>query len=266
MPRISDLKEAAQLVPDGATLALGGMTLYRRPVAFVRALLRREPPPKDLTLLAFTAGFESDVLVGAGCVKAVRTCYFGLEAFGLAPAFTMFAGQGVVRVIEETEASLVAGLRAQLNGVGFMPSRAWQGTDLLRLRPDVRQVADPYTGEMLTAFPAIPVDVTVLHALAADQQGNVLLNNNLGVDLELAYAADQVIVTVERFVDRLGKSPDGVILPAPGADIIVLAEHGAVPTACHPAYTLDADALLGYVEACNAGEFAVFLAQFLAEG
>jgi len=33
------LADAAALVRDGDTLALGGMTLYRRPVAFARALL-----------------------------------------------------------------------------------------------------------------------------------------------------------------------------------------------------------------------------------
>ena len=37
---------------NGKTLALGGTTLYRRPVAFVRALWQREPPPRGLTLVA----------------------------------------------------------------------------------------------------------------------------------------------------------------------------------------------------------------------
>ncbi len=62
------LQEAADFVQDGMTIALGGMTVYRRPVAFVKALLRRDPRPRDLTLLCFTAGYESDLLVGAGCV------------------------------------------------------------------------------------------------------------------------------------------------------------------------------------------------------
>ena len=38
----SSLEDAANTVKDGHTLALGGMTLYRRPLAFVKALLRRE--------------------------------------------------------------------------------------------------------------------------------------------------------------------------------------------------------------------------------
>lgn len=256
------LAEAAALVKDGLTLGLGGMTLYRRPVAFVHALLRRSPPPQALTLLSFTCGIESDLLVGAGCVSTVRTCYFGLEAFGLAPMFTDKAQHGALQLLEETEASLVMGLRARLSGVGFMPSLAWVGTDLPALRPDVRTVTDPYTGETLTAFPAISVGTAVLHGLEADRGGNVRLNNNQGIDLELAYAADTVIVTVERIVDHLERSLDGPILPAPGADYLVLAPQGAWPTSCYPLYPIGGEELMRYVEMCAADQFTDYVRTF----
>ena len=257
------IDEAAEVVQDGCTLALGGMTLYRRPVGFVRALLQREQIPCDLTLLSFTGGIESDLLVGAGCVAAVRSAYFGLETFGLAPMFTQFAQSQQIRVIEETEASIVMGMRAQISGVGFMPSRAWLGTDLPALRPDVRTVIDPYSGEELIAFPAIPCDVAVLHGLAADRQGNVLINNNRGIDLELVYQADIVIATVEHIVDKLERSTDGVIIPYPGCNMVAELPGGAAPTSCYPLYPLDGEAILQYTEACHAGNFHGFLRRFL---
>lgn len=260
------LQEAVKLIQDSSTLALGGMTLYRRPVAFVRELLRRETRPRDLTLMCFTAGYESDLLVGAGCVSKVRTVYFGLESFGLAPMFTEKANRGEIEIIEETEASIVLGLRAGVGGVGFMPSTAWVGTDLLNLRPDVKTINDPYSGETLSAFPAIPVHVAVVHALEADQNGNVKINNNLGIDPELVYAADKVIVTVERMVAKVEKSTDGMIIPAPGADVIALAPKGAIPTSCYPDYPISGGALMDYVEACNAGEFELYLLQMLNGG
>lgn len=260
------LDQAAQLVTDGATLALGGMTLYRRPVAFVRALLRRDAPPRDLTLLSFTAGYESDLLIGAGCVGRIRTVYAGLEAFGLAPMFTEKANAGALTIIEETEASIALGLRAHIGGVGFLPSTAWVGTDLPALRPDVQSITDPYTGEPLTAFPALPVDVVALHGLEADPRGNVKINNNLGIDLELIYAARTVIATVERLVKRVEKSTDGFVIPAPAADVIVHAPFGARPTSCYPLYPLAGGELLAYVEACNAGGFADYLRAFLTDG
>ncbi len=257
------IEEAAAAVEDGATLALGGVTLYRRPVGFVKALLRRSSPPRALTLLSFTGGLESDLLVGAGCVERVRSAYFGLEAFGLAPMFSQFAQAGRIRIIEETEASIVMGIRAQIAGVGFLPSKAWLGTDLPKLRPDVKTVLDPYSDAELLAFPAIPCDVAVIHGLAGDRQGNVLINNNLGIDMELVYVADTVIATVERVVDKLERSVDGVIIPYPGCDMLVEMPGGAAPTSCYPLYPLTGEDILHYTEACNAGRFEQYLGDLL---
>jgi glutaconate CoA-transferase subunit A len=241
------LDDAAGLVPAGCTLALGGMTIYRRPVAFVRALLKRyihTHAPAELTLLAFTAGLESDLLVGAGMVRKVRSCYFGLEIFGLAPMFTYCANRGEIEIIEETEASLALGLRAAMAGVGFMPGRAWLGTDLPRLRLDVRTVTDPYSGEELLAFPALKPDVAVIHALRADPEGNAQIGDNRGVDEELALTATTVIVTAEEILPELAKAD----LVAPLVHSVVHAPRGAEPTSCHPLYPLDGKALLAYTE------------------
>lgn len=261
--RRATLAEAAQVVQSGHTLALGGMNLYRRPVAFVRALLARSDRPTDLTLLNFMAGYESDLLVGAGCVACTRVCYFGLEAFGLAPMFTARATAGELDIIEETEASLSLGVRATLGGVGFMPSRAWLGTDLPALRPDVKTVRDPYSGDELMAFPAITCDVAVLHALVADRAGNVRLNRNWAADRELAFLADTVIITAERIVDRLSEDVD---IPAPFPALVVPAPRGAWPTSCHPLYPVDGEEILRYTEACAAGRFDQYLAEFVQTG
>ena len=244
--RIS-LSEAAALVESGTMLALGGLTLYRRPMAFVRALLQRHratAQPSGLTLLAFTAGLESDLLIGAGIVERVRSCYFGLEIFGLAPMFCYTTNQGLLEVVEETEASLAFGLRAQMAGVGFMPGRAWIGTDLPRLRPDVKTVVDPYNGEELIAFPAIRPDIAVIHALKADPDGNALIGDNKGVDGELSLTAGKVIITADEIVPELEKAD----LVAPFVDAVVLAKGGALPTSCHPFYPFDGEAFLNYTE------------------
>jgi len=255
------MEEAAALLGDGETLALGGMTLYRRPSAFVRALLRRDPPPRDLTLLAFTAGLESDLLVGAGCVRRVRTCYFGLESFGLAPMFTQAVGEGRLEVVEETEASIAFGLRAALADVGFMPGRGWLGTDLPRVRPDVRTVRDPYSGEELIAYPAIHCDLAVIHALRADRSGNAVLGGNLAVDVELAMVARKTVVTAEEVVERL---PGPVDLGSLIVTAVVEAPCGAWPASCYPRYPVDGCTLLRYSETCPQG-FADFLADFLQD-
>ena len=256
--RIS-LSEAASIVRSGQTLGLGGNMLYRRPVAFVYELLRRPDRPTDLTLVSFTAGYESDLLVGAGCVSHTRTCYFGLESFGFAPMFTQAVQRGTLRVIEETEASLALGIRATLGRVSFMPSHAWIGTDLLSLRPDVKTITDPYTGEELVAFPAIACDITVIHALVADKRGNVRLNKNLGIDPELAASSSQVIVTAEEVVDAL---TEDVALPGAFVTAVVHTPRGAWPTSCYPHYPIGGGELLRYSDACANGQFESYLAHF----
>ncbi len=216
-------------------------------MAFSRALLnhhRQTGEPNDLTLLAFTAGLESDLLVGARLVSRVRTCYFGLEIFGLAPMFTYLANRGEIEIIEETEASLALGLRANIAGIGFMPGRAWLGTDLPNLRPDVQTIVDPYGGEVLMAFPAIKPDVAVIHALRADPHGNAQIGKNKGIDEELSLAAKTVIVTTEEIVPEL----DQADLVAPFVQAVVLAQHGAVPSSCHPLYPINGEEILAYVE------------------
>ena len=260
--RYVSMEAAAGALDDGATLALGGMTLYRRPLAFVKALLRQERRPCNLTLLSFTGGIETDMLIGAGCVQALRSAYVGLESFGLAPMFTQLAASQEFKIIEETEASIVMGIRAQIAGSGFLPSRAWLGTDLPTLRPDVKTVRDPYSGAELLAFPAIPCDVAVIHGLAGDRQGNVLINNNLGIDLELVYLADTVIATVEKVVDELERTTDGLIIPFPGCDMLVEVPMGAAPSSCYPLYPLDGATILDYIDACNGGRFEEFVDAF----
>jgi glutaconate CoA-transferase subunit A len=250
MERMNKLKSFPEVIAKilpGSSLALGGLTLYRRPIRFVFELLRhylKNQKPDDLTLIVFTGGYETDLLIGAGMVSKIRSCYVGLEIFGLAPMFTYHANHGMIDIIEETEASLAFGLRAQMASVGFMPGRAWLGTDLPRLRPDVKKIRDPYSGEQLMAFPAIKPDVAVIHALKADLEGNAQIGDNKGVDEELTITADYVIVTAETVVNQLKRAD----IVAPFVDAVLEAPSGAAPTSCYPLYPMDGEWILSYVE------------------
>ena len=257
--KLVDLTAVLPLIQNNQTIALGGMTIYRRPVAFVRALLQRQPRPQNLTLLAFTAGLASDMLVGGGCVSQTRTCYFGLESFGLAPMFTRAVELGQLTIIEESEASIACGLRAAVGQLGFIPSRAWQGTDLFKVRPDVKTVIDPYSGETLTAFPAIQVDVAVIHVLQADRFGNATLGGNPTIDEMLTHVAKTVILTAETVVDKLDGPMEIVGLPVTA---VCHQPNGAWPTSCYPAYPLDGEEILRYIDACYNEQFEEYIDAF----
>ena len=254
--KLADLTAVTPLIQDNQTIALGGMTIYRRPVAFVRALLQRTPRPRNLTLLAFTAGLASDMLVGGGCVAKTRSCYFGLESFGLAPMFSDKVRNGRLTIIEESEASIACGLRAAVGQLGFIPSRAWQGTEMFSVRPDVKTVIDPYSGETLTAFPAIQVDVAIIHVLRADRFGNAVLGGNPTIDAALVNVAETVILTAEEVVEQLDGPLDVVGLPVTA---VCHVPNGAWPTSCYPAYPLDGEEILRYIEACHSGQFEEYV-------
>jgi glutaconate CoA-transferase subunit A len=173
--------------------------------------------------------------------------------------FTYYANRGD-EIIEETEASLAFGLRAQAAGVGFMPGRGWLGNDLPALRPDVKRVIDPYSGEELMAFPAIHPNFAVIHALCVDTEGNAKIGDNKGVDEELVLTADRVILTAEEMVQPLTKAD----LVGPVVHGVAIAPGGARPTSCHPLYPLDGEALLAYTEqVSDPASFKAFLAVWL---
>jgi glutaconate CoA-transferase subunit A len=255
------LTEAAQLVKDGDLIGLGGMTLYRRPIAFVHELIRQAK--KNLTLLAFTGGFESDLLVGAGCVSTVRSCYFGLESFGLAPMFKRRVEAGEVKVLEETESSIAFGLRTGLANVGFMPARSLFGTDFFKVREDIKVVECPYTGEKYTAFPAIRPDVAVIHSQLSDKFGNCILEGEHCVDKELALGAKTTIITAEKIVDTeeiIKRQADIVEFEV---NAVVELPKGAHPTSCYPDYPVDVEHILEYIELCEEGKFEEYLQKYV---
>ena len=83
-PKLKTLAEAARLVRPGDMLGVGGMTLYRKPMAFIREIVR--VGTGNLTLLSFASSMEAELLALAGKLGTIRTCYMGLEFLGLAPA------------------------------------------------------------------------------------------------------------------------------------------------------------------------------------
>ena len=104
-----------------------------------------------------------------------------------------------------------------------------------------RSVVCPFTGETLTAVPAMRPDVAIIHAQRADRDGNVLIEGIVGVQKEAVLAAKTVIVTVEEICDRLEPVANSVILPSWVLAAVVHAPRGALPSYAHGYYTRDND-------------------------
>jgi len=118
-------------------------------------------------------------------------------------------------------------------------TRGYIGSDLPHHNPKIRTIACPFTGENLTATPALNPDVTVIHAQKADRKGNVLIFGIVGIQKEAALAARKVIVTVEEIVDDLGAPVNACVLPAWVISAVCIVPGGARPSYAHGYYKRD---------------------------
>ncbi len=262
--KLTSLADAAARVRDGDVLGIGGMTLYRKPMAFVREVARAGT--RDLTLLGFCSSFEAELLAAVGALKTLRTCYFGLEFLGLAPTLRRATEQGTIGIVEETEYTLAIGLQATLMKVPYLPSRDCElGTDYFRIRPDLKRLPCPATGEVLTWFPAVAPRVAVIHVPLADPQGNAWLGGQHAIDAQLAMAAELTIVTAERIgsTAEVRDAPGGAGLASFMVDAVVEVPGGAHPTSCFPDYPVDVVHLARYLRSARRRETPQYLERYL---
>jgi len=221
------------------------------PMALVRELARRRV--RDLTLVAIVHGMPVEWLVAAGCVRRVISGLVSLEGFGLAPRFRAAVQGGEVEIEEYSEHTLICRLQAAGYNLPYIPTKAGLGTDMLALHPDTtREQVDEATGEQYVACTALPVDIAIVHAEAADPRGNVRVDPKLvWMDSELVKAAAKVIVTAERIVPErtFRAQPERTTYPRFAVDTVVEAPWGAYPTSCFPDYAYDGDFFRAYVAA-----------------
>ena len=110
------------------------------------------------------------------------------------------AGPGRSLIEEYSHAALANAYDA---GAARLPFAVFRGSpgDLARVNTNYRSVICPFTGETLTAVPAIRADVAIIHAQRADRSGNVLIEGIVGVQKEAVLGATRSIVTVEEIVE-----------------------------------------------------------------
>ena len=245
------LEQAAALVPDGATVALGGLSMNSTPMAFVRELVRRRV--RDLTVVAIVHGMAVDWLVAGGCVRRVVAGLVSFEGFGLAPNFRSAVQAGDIELEEHSEHLLIARMQAAAYRLPFIPTKAGVGTDVLELHPETTRLeTDPATGDTYVAATPLPVDVAVVHGHAADARGNVRVDPKLvWMDSEMVKAAATTVATVEQIVPerRFRDAPHLTTYPRFVIDAVAEAPWGAYPTSNFPSYTHDATFFRAYSKA-----------------
>ena len=200
-----ELPAAAALVDDGMTVGLSGFAHQNPPMAIVRELVRRGV--RGLTLVSGpTSGIETDVLIGAGCVRRVVTAGVALEGVaGIAPAFRYRAERGDIDVWECDECIWYVALQAAAWGVPWLLWPGGVGTSLPELNPSLQEVE--IDGRRFLRVSAIQPDIVFVHAASADRFGNVrdcreaYLGRSFAERALAEACAGPVVATVEQIVD-----------------------------------------------------------------
>lgn len=231
--KIVSLQEAvAMCVRDGDVVAMEGFT-HLIPYAAGHEVIRQQR--KHLTLIRMTPDILYDQLIGMGCVDKLVFSWGGNPGVGSLHRFRDAVENGWPQPLKLEEHSHAAMANAYDAGAAGLPCavfRGYVGAELRRVNPNIKTINCPFTGEELTAVPAIRPDVSIVHALKADKRGNVMFEGIVGVQKEAVLAAKRSIVTVEEIVDDLGpRSKNAVILPSWTVTAIA-----CVPSGAHPSY------------------------------
>ncbi len=96
----------------------------------------------------------------------------------------------------------------------------------------------PFTGERILLVPALNPDVALIHAQRCDPYGNAQLDGLTFMDIDMAMAANRVILTTERIIsnDQIRRAPDQTRIPFFTVDAVVEAPYGCAPHECYGAY------------------------------
>ncbi len=239
MAEILSLADAVSfLVRDGQTVALEGFT-HLIPYAAGHELVRQGR--RELTLVRMTPDVIYDQLIGGGCARKLVFSWGGNPGVGSLHRFrdaVEHEWPAPLELEEHSHAGMAAAYAAGAANLPFAVLRGYRGTDLAA-RTRVAAIACPFTGEELSAVPALRPDVGIIHAQQADRDGNVQLWGITGVQKEVVLASAGSLVTVEELVEELELRPGGIVLPGWAITAVAVAPHGAHPSYAHGYYDRD---------------------------
>lgn len=247
--KMVSLPDLAALIPDGASIALGGSFLHRGPFAFVRELIRQGR--RNLEIVKQSPGYDIDILCRAGCVAKARAGIVAMEGnFGLAPWYRRAVEKKQIVLEEHACMTLTAGLRAAAFGVPFQPVGGVHGSDLAALNKWA-SIKDPYgSGQDVWVIPPIRPDFAVIHANEVNELGDARVYGTFNWDRIMTRAARKVLVVAEKLesVEFFQQQPELTLVPGFMVQGAAIVPHGAWPGSCWPLYEVDYPAVEAYMD------------------
>src|SRR5215468_10070383 len=235
--KVVSLEEATSFVRDGDSVGIGGSTMSRTPMGMLWALARAGR--KRLTCSRSIVSSDGDLLFASGVCDHIVTSWFSQGIlWGVSKVMRHHVETGKARFDEWSHMAMGMRFRAGAMGVPFMPIRSMLGSDVLKQRPEAVEMDCPFTGEKILLVPALNPDVALIHVQRCDPYGNAQIDGLQFMDIDLAMAANKVILTTERIVsnDQIRRAPDQTKIPFFAVDAVVELPFGCAPHECYGVY------------------------------
>ena len=235
--KVVSLEEAATFVHDGDSVGLGGSTMSRTPMGMIWALIRAGR--KKLSCARGIVSSDGDLLFASGACDHIVTSWFSQGIlWGVSKVMRHYVESGKAQYDEWSHMAIGMRFRAGAMGVPFMPIRSMLGSDVLQQRPEAVEFDCPFTHEKVLLVPALNPTVALIHVQRCDAYGNAQIDGLQFMDIDLAMAADRVILTTERIVsnDQIRRAPDQTKIPFFAVDAVVELPFGCAPHECYGVY------------------------------
>jgi acetate CoA/acetoacetate CoA-transferase alpha subunit len=211
--RTLSLADAVALIPDGASLMIGGFMGVGTPERVVDELVRQGK--RNLTVIANDTALPGrgiGKLVSAGALSKAVVSHIGLNP---ETQKKMIAGEMQVELVPQ--GTLIERIRAGGFGLGGILTATGVGTVVEEGKQKVAIAGKDYLVE-----PALRADFALVNAFLADYLGNLsyaLTARNFNP--VMAMAADTVIAEADNVVPVGLIAPDHVVTPAPLVDYLI---------------------------------------------
>jgi len=258
--KIMSLSEAASLINDGDSVAVGGNTINRAPMSFVCEIIKAGK--KDLRIIKTAGAMDVDMLCLGGAVKSVDAGFVSYETlFGLARHYRRAVEGGTVVSNEHACYTVIQALRAAAYGAPFMPVKGLVNSALIEECDYFDVIKSPFGGELVTVVKAIAPDVGIIQVSVCDERGNAAIDGAHYEDVLISRASKKVIVVAEKILK--GKSASiprkDICIPGFIATAVVESPGGAWPCAHHGRYDIDERALSEFIGLENYEELMAYI-------
>jgi acetate CoA/acetoacetate CoA-transferase alpha subunit len=207
------LEQAVALIPDGASLMVGGFMAAGTPERLIDEIVRQNK--RDLTVIA-----NDTAMPGKGIGKLVGNRLLRkaiVSHIGLNPETQRQMLKGDLEVDLVPQGTLIERIRAGGHGLGGILTATGIGTPVQEGKQLLEVGGRPWLLEV-----ALRADFALVQAFLADYLGNLsyaLTARNFNP--VIAMAADKVVVCADNIVPVGVISPDHVVTPAPLVDYLI---------------------------------------------